>query len=118
MLAFMPAILTGPAMAQTTPTPTPRQYVVVYVEFLPVAALRGGLKLAQLAALARKSTGLVSFDVDEQIARPNFYSLVEIWSNATDYQNFLNADRTKALLATMQPLFEAPLDERPGNLVK
>lgn len=115
MLALAPAaFLSAPVEAQTDN----RQYIVVYVEFLPAAATKGEQKLEQLAGLAHSSTGLVSFYVNQEIGRPNFYSLVEIWNDASAYQNFLASGRTQALLGAIQPLLEAPLDERPGNLVE
>jgi quinol monooxygenase YgiN len=101
-----------PVAAQTNS----QQYVVVYVEFLPAAAQQGGQKLNQLAALADKSPGFISFSVNQQIGRSNFYSLVEIWRNSASYQTFLNS--AEPLLAAIQPLLEAPLDERRGSLVE
>ena len=77
-----------------------------------------GQKLDQLAALADKSAGLISFGVNQQIGRPNFYSLVEIWRDNASYQTFVNAASTQALLTRIQPLLEAPFDERPGTLVE
>jgi quinol monooxygenase YgiN len=114
LLALAPVTLVTPVPAQTNS----QQYVVVYVEFLPAAAQQGGQKLDQLAALAGNSVGLISFGVNQQIGRPNFYSLVEIWRDNTSYQNFVNAPSTQALLAKIQPLLEAPFDQRPGTLVE
>lgn len=113
LLALMAAAWTIPAMAQDNQ----QQYIVVYVEFLPADTVRGGLELEKLAALARGSTGLVSFSVNQEIQRPNFYSLVEIWDSAASYQAFLGSTQTQALLGAIQPLLEAPFDTRPGNLV-
>ena len=114
LLALVPVTLVTPVPAQTNS----QQYVVVYVEFLPAAARQGEQKLDQLAALADNSAGLVSFAVNQQIGRPNFYSLVEIWQDSASYQAFVNATSTQALLAKIQPLLEAPFDERPGTLVE
>lgn len=114
LLAVAPVTLVTPVPAQTNS----QQYVVVYVEFLPAAAQQGGQKLDQLAALADKSAGLISFSVNQQIGRPNFYSLVEIWRDNASYQTFVNAASTQALLTRIQPLLEAPFDERPGTLVE
>ena len=79
---------------------------------------KGGRKLSQLAGLANNSAGLISFTVNQQIGRPNFYSLVEIWQDSASYQTFVNAASTQALLTAIEPLLEAPLDERPGSLVE
>ena len=114
LLALAPITLVTPVSAQTSS----QQYVVVYVEFLPAAAQKGGQKLDQLAALADHSAGLISFAVNQQIGRPNLYSLVEIWRDNAAYQTFVNAASTQALLTAIQLLLEAPLDERLGSLIE
>lgn len=114
ILALIPAVFASPAFAQTNP----RQFVVVYVELLPDDTVKGAQKLDQLAGLAQKSTGFIRFDVNQQLGRPNFFSLVEVWRDAAVYQKFLAAARTKAVLDALGPLVEAPLDTRPGNLVE
>lgn len=114
ILALMPAVFASPAFAQTNP----RQFVVVYVELLPGDTVKGAQKLEQLAALAQKSTGFIRFDVNQQLGRPNFFSLVEVWRNAAAYQKFSASARVTALLNALDLLLEAPLDTRPGNLVE
>lgn len=114
LLALTPVALFTPVAAQTNT----QQYVVVYVEFLPAAARQGGQELKQLAALANNSAGLISFNVNQQIGRPNFYSLVEIWQDNASYEAFIGATSTQSLLTRIDPLLEAPFDERPGNLVE
>ncbi|HTV46193.1 MAG TPA: hypothetical protein VMF05_12840 [Stellaceae bacterium] len=79
---------------------------------------QGGNKLNRLALLARGAAGLVSCNVNQQIQRPNFYSVVEVWKDTTAYQNFSNSAATQAPLNAIQPLLEAPFDDRPGNLVE
>ena len=110
----MPTFATSTAVVANTDQ---QQFVVVYVEFLPATAGQGGQQLEQLAGLARAAAGIISFNVNQEIQRPNFYSLVEIWNDAAAYQAFVNSSQTQALVNAIQPLLEAPLDERPGNLV-
>jgi quinol monooxygenase YgiN len=114
LLVFVPAALAGPVAAQSNP----QQYVVVYVEFLPAKTVQGGQKLQQLAGLANAASGVISFGVNQEIQRSNFYSLVEVWKDAASYQAFVNSSKTQALLNAIQPLLEAPFDERPGAFVK
>jgi quinol monooxygenase YgiN len=114
ILALVPAMLANPAFARTNP----RQFVVVYVELLPADTIKGAQKLEQLAGLAQKSTGFIRFDVNQQIGRPNFFSLLEVWRDDAAYQKFLAAARVTAVLDALGPLLEAPLDTRPGNLVE
>jgi hypothetical protein len=68
--------LVSTAVAQSGP----QQFVVVYVEFKPEDARAGGDGLQQLDALAEDSSGVVRFDVLQQIDRPNFFG----WQQACD----------------------------------
>ena len=103
----------GKAMAQ----PEPQQFVVVYVECKPADAKTGSEVLEELAALAEDSAGVIRFDVLQQTDRPNFFALVEVWTNAETFADFQNSSPTQAILARLTPLLEAPLDQRPGNLL-
>ena len=93
------------------------QFVVTYVEFLPAKHDRGEELLERLAALGRRS-GAISFTANQEIQRPNFFALLEIWQNAGARQAFENRDQTQALLSRIQPLLEVPFDERPGTLIE
>jgi quinol monooxygenase YgiN len=114
LLVFVPVASPGSVMAQADA----QQYVVVYAEFLPATTAEGGRQLERLAELAREASGIISFNVNQEIQRPNFYSLVEIWEDAAAFQAFNNSSQTQAALNALQPLLEAPLDERPGNLAE
>jgi quinol monooxygenase YgiN len=105
--------LVGTAVAQAEP----QQFVVVYVEFKPADARAGGDVLQQLDARAEDSAGVIRFDVLQQIDRPNFFALFEVWSNAQTFEDFQNSSETQAVLTQLTPLLEAPLDQRPGNLL-
>ena len=59
--------------------------------------------------------GLIYFSVNTEVERPNFFSLVEIWQDATTYAAFQAASGTQQVLQHLQPLLIAPLDERDGN---
>ena len=103
----------GTAMAQSEP----QQFVVVYVEFKPADARAGSEVLEELASLAEDSSGVIRFNVLQQIDRPNFFALFEVWSNAQTFEDFQNSSETQAILTQLTPLLEAPLDQRPGNLL-
>jgi len=103
--------------------PTPvhadqQQYVVVYVEFLPAVQKFGAQLLQRLADIGGASPGAISFTANQQIDRPNFYVLVEVWKNAAAYQTFKNAPTTQALIQKIQHFLEAPFDERDGTLIE
>ena len=96
--------LVGTAVAQAEP----QQFVVVYVEFKPANARAGGDVLQQLDALAEDSAGVIRFDVLQQIDRPNFFALFEVWSNAQTFEDFQNSAETQATQAqrlALQKLF-------------
>ena len=93
------------------------EFVVTYVEFLPADKDRGGELVEQLAALGRRN-GAISFTANQEIQRPNFFVLLEIWQNANARQVFENLAQTQALLGQIQPLLEVPFDERPGTLIE
>jgi quinol monooxygenase YgiN len=90
---------------------------VTYVEFLPAKQERGEELVEQLAALGRRN-GAISFTANEEIQRPNFFVLLEIWNNAAARQTFEDLPQTQALLARITALLEAPLDLRLGTLIE
>ena len=115
-LFLFPAVLSsfgGTALAQSVP----QQFVVTYVEFKPANTKAGAQILEKLAASAEDSSGVVNFDVLQQIDRPNFFALFEIWTNAQTFADFQNSSATQAILTQLTPLLEAPLDQRLGNLL-
>jgi quinol monooxygenase YgiN len=103
----------GTAMAQGEP----QQFVVVYVEFKPADTRAGSEVLEELASLAEDSSGVIRFDMLQQTDRPNFFALFEVWSNAQTFEDFQNSSETQAILTQLTPVLEAPLDQRPGNLL-
>jgi quinol monooxygenase YgiN len=103
----------GPAGAQ----PDQLQYVVIYVELKPADTKAGGRLLDDLAAQALASTGVIRFDVLQQVDRSNFFALFEIWSSAQTFAAFQSSSATQAILTQLAPLLGAPLDERDGNLL-
>jgi quinol monooxygenase YgiN len=103
----------GPAKAQLNQ----QQYVVVYVEFKDADTKAGSEVLKELASQALASAGVIRFDVLQQVDRPNFFALSEIWSSAQTFAAFQSSSATQAIITQLAPLLEAPLDERDGNLL-
>jgi quinol monooxygenase YgiN len=107
------------ARAQSVPQQSvPQQLVVTYVEFKPADPQAGAQMLEELAANAEHSSGIVNFDVVRQIDRPNFFALFEIWTTAQAFSDFQSSSATQEILTHLTPLLEAPLDQRPGNLLE
>jgi quinol monooxygenase YgiN len=113
--ALIASLASQPTYAQAVPT----QYVVVYGELSPRPnTLRQAQPLLDyLAELAKGANGSIYFSVNTEIERPNFFSLVEIWQDATTYAAFTGNASTQKVLQHLKPLLIAPLDERDGNLV-
>ena len=103
----------GPAKAQLNQ----QQYVVVYVEFKDADTKAGSEVLKGLASQALASAGVIRFDVQQQVDRPNLFGLFEIWSSAQTFAAFQSSSATQAIITQLAPLLEAPLDERDGNLL-
>jgi len=103
-----------------------QQYYVTYVELLPSGVeaapsgrAQGAQLLDQLAAAALNiHNGATRFDVDQQIGRPNFYVLIEIWPSADAHDAFFASVRAQAILTALQQFLEAPFDVRQGTLIE
>ncbi|HZW81289.1 MAG TPA: antibiotic biosynthesis monooxygenase [Candidatus Deferrimicrobiaceae bacterium] len=93
-----------------------QQFVVTYVEFKPGDTKAGPQMLDELAAKAEHSSGVVNFDVLEQIDAGNSFALFETWTTAQAFSDFQSSSATRATLSQLTHLLEAPLDERFGNL--
>ena len=103
----------GAALAQTAP----QQLVVTYVEFKPADTKAGAQLLEELAERAETSSGVVNFDVLQQIDRPNFFALFEVWTSGQAFSDFQSSSASHAILPQLTNLLEAPLDERLANLL-
>ena len=106
----------APAVAQAAP----QQYVVIYGELRSDAVSHrdGELLLNYLAQTALKSQGVQYFKFNNEIERPNFFTLIGVWRDAASYIAFAGNARTQEVLTYLKPLLLAPLDERDGNLVQ
>ena len=114
MLLLLGGALTAGFAAQPTYAQTVQtQYVVVYGELSPRPnTLRQAQPLLDfLTELAKGSKGSLYFSVNTEIGRPNFFSLVEIWQDATTYAAFKAKSNTQKVLQQLNPLLIAPLDE-------
>ena len=115
LLACMALPCAG-ALAQTS-TGT-QQYVVTYGELAPSYDARR-TAMPQLDQLTRLATqyGAQYFTVGWEIGRPNFFSIIQVWSSAASYAKFTGASNVQQAFNNLKPSLIAPLDERDGNLV-
>lgn len=103
----------GRALAQSVQ----QQFVVTYIEFKPAETNAGAQLLEKLAVNAEASSGVVNVDVLQQIDRPNFFALFEVWATAQGFSDFQNSSATQAVLLQLSNILEAPLDQRLGKLL-
>ena len=82
----------GTALAQSVP----QQFVVTYVEFKPADTKAGAQMLEKLAGSAEDSSGVVNFDVLQQVDRPNFFALFEVWTSAKAFSDFQTRRRPRS----------------------
>ena len=118
MLAVAAAVAAGPFGALRAQTAPSTQYVVTYGEVAPNAEAQrnGHYLLAELTRLAI-SSGAQYFSVNTEVDRPNRFTLVQVWKDATAYSAFTGASNVQQTFAYLQPLLLAPLDARLGNPV-
>jgi quinol monooxygenase YgiN len=93
-----------------------QQFVITYVQFKPADSKAGAQMLEELAANAEHSSGVVNFDVLQQIDGPTFFALFETWTTAQAFSDFQSSSATRATLSRLTHLLEAPLDEHLANL--
>lgn len=118
-LAGSLAIMLASGPAAKAQAAAQQQYAVVYGELAPNFTARrdGALLLGRLTQVAQTYAGFQQFTVNQEIGRPNFFTLIVIWRDAASYAAFTTASSTQEVLSYLQPLLLAPLDERDGNLV-
>jgi quinol monooxygenase YgiN len=92
-----------------------QQFGVTYVEFKPADTNAGVQMLEKLAANAEASSGVVSFEVLQQIDRPNFFALFEVWTTAQGFSDFQNSSATQAILLELSNILEGPARSTVGQ---
>ena len=93
--------------------------VLVYGELAPTSAAQrdGRAVLKKLTNLATTKFGARYFSGGFEIGRPNRFILTEIWSDGGSYTAFTGDGAAQQLIAQLQPVLIAPLDERHGAFI-
>ncbi|MGF6573534.1 quinol monooxygenase YgiN [Paraburkholderia sp. GAS333] len=87
-------------------------YAVVHVDIEP-KDLKTALPLLQsFEQQAAHDTAVVSIDVLQQMGAENHFTLLEKFSSAAGYDDFVSRPYVKALRSGLQPLLGGPFDER------
>jgi quinol monooxygenase YgiN len=77
-----------------------------------VALLRGW------AAACSKETGCERFDVLQDVARPNHFSLYEQWRDRAAFDIHEASDTSRGVRDQLQPILASPFDERLHHRVQ
>lgn len=87
-------------------------FVVTHVDLTPNNAAEGSKLLQQFTADSRHDPGVVRFELLQDNARPNHFTLVEVWENAKAFEAHESAEHTKSFREKLQPMLGSPFDER------
>jgi quinol monooxygenase YgiN len=87
-------------------------YVVTHVDVIPPRKEDGLAAVKELGDAGRASPGNVRFEVAQQVNRPNHFTVVEIWTDATAAQTHSMAEATRRFRDRLGPISGALYDER------
>ncbi len=102
------ALATAPAGSGTADT----FYVVTHVDVVPTRKDDGVTLLQRLSAESRKQDGNIRFDVLQQTARPNHFTVIEAWKSRGAFEAHTRATPTRAFRDDIQPAIGALYDDR------
>jgi len=109
-------MLTGEAVAQTSPAPTPpppeTPWAITYIEVVP-AQVEAARRLLAAYRDALNGKGALELSVLQQIGRPNQLAIVEQWPSGKAREDNAGSAPARELRAALAPLLIAPYDERP-----
>jgi len=92
-------------------------YVVTHVDLTPNFTEDGTKLLQQFAADSRHDPGVVRFELLEDNARHNHFTLVEVWENSKAFEGHEAAAHTKNFREKLQPMLGSPFDERLHHIM-
>lgn len=87
-------------------------YLHVYIEAAPSAASKVAALLKDMAAAARKESGVLRFDVLRRVAPSNQFAIVGTWKDEASLDAHQAGAATKKFREKVEPLLLAPLDDR------
>lgn len=87
-------------------------FVVTHVDVMPRGKDREIAALEALREASRREPGNLRFDVLQQAALPNHFTLVETWTDPKALDAYEQAAATRKFRATLLPIGGSPYDER------
>lgn len=92
-------------------------YVVTHVDSIPNFAKEAYALLVKEAADSKSDPGFKEYDVLQEMARPNHFTLFEVWRSRKDFDTYVASSHAKAFREKLQPMLGSPFDERLHTLV-
>jgi quinol monooxygenase YgiN len=111
LAAALFAVIFVTGAAQTGPTGK-ELYVVAHVDAIPPSAKPAQALLMKEAADSKADPGFVRYEVLQEAARQNHYTLLEVWRSQSDYDNYVATAHCKAFREKLLPMLGSPFDER------
>jgi len=93
-------------------------YVVTHVDVIPPRKDDGVAALRRLADDSRQHDGNLTFEVVQQVSRPNHFTVVEIWKDASALEAHGMAPATRQFRDTLAPMSGALYDERKYRAIE
>lgn len=97
--------------------PADKLFVVTHVDLTPNYAAEGSKLLQQFAADSRHDPGVLRFELLDDNARSNHFTLVEVWENSKAFEAHEAAEHTKSFREKLQPMLGSPFDERLHHIM-
>ncbi len=104
---FLLLIASVTAFAQDT-----KLYIVTHVDLMPNYIVDGTSLLLKFASDSRKDKGAVRFELLQEPAHKNHFTIVSVWENEAAFDAHLEADHTRQFRDKVQQMLGGPLDER------
>jgi quinol monooxygenase YgiN len=113
------AILTMAILAATSAEsahePSNAVYLATYVDVMPNAVAFGAQLFEQYGEASRTQSGNQRIKVLQEIARPNRFAILEVWTNAAALNGHEKAASTLHAREQLKTIQNAPYDERVGR---
>ncbi len=93
-------------------------YVVTHVDLTPNYTVDGTQLLQKFASDSHKDTGVVRFELLQDLSRKNHFTIVEVWENHAAFDAHLESAHSKQFRDKLQPMLGSPFDERLHNLLQ
>jgi quinol monooxygenase YgiN len=87
-------------------------HVITHVDVTPPNTAAAEKILAEYAADTRRDAGALRFEVLQEPARRNHFTMVGVWQDQQAFEDHEGAAHTREFRNRIQPLLGGPLDER------